>query len=105
MKAITSKEKLPKFLVVNDVPEKTSHNKHLLKPYKKGEIVKVAPFEEQVRCDKYDHMFKFIKPNNNPLHFRSKYVVVYRKDENGKFTLKYTNGWKSLDLLTKNKNK
>ena len=101
MKAITSKEKLPKFLVVNDEPEKTSHNKHLLKPYKKGEIVKVAPFEEQVRCDKYDHVFKYGKPDNNPLHFRSKYVVVYRKDENGKFTLKYTNGWDSLDLLTK----
>ena len=105
MKAITSKEKLPKFLVVNDEPEKKSHNKHLLKPYKKGEIVKVAPFEEQVRCDKYDHVFKYGKPDNNPLHFRSKYVVVYSKDENGKFTLKYTNGWDSFDLLTKNKNK
>ena len=104
MKAITSKEKLPKFLVVNEVPEKMPHNKHLLKPYKKGEIVKVAPFEEQVRCDKYDHMFKF-KPDNDPEHFRQKYVVVYRKDENGKFTLKYTNGWDSFDLLTKNKNK
>ena len=96
---------LPKFLVVNDVPEKTSHNKHLLKPYKKGEIVKVAPFEEQVRCDKYDHMFKYVKPDNDPERFRQKYVVVYRKDENGKFTLKYTNGWDSFDLLTKNKNK
>lgn len=105
MKAITSKENLPKFLVVNDEPEKMSHNKHLLKPYKKGEMVKVAPFEEQVRCDKYDDMFKFYKPGNNPLHFRSKYVVVYRKDDNGKFTLKYTENWKSFDLLTKNKNK
>ena len=105
MKAIISKEKLPKFLVVNDEPENTTHNKHLLKPYKKGEIVKVAPFEEQVRCDKYDDMFKFCKPDNNPLHFRSKYVVVYRKDDNGKFTLKYTESWKSFDLLTKNKNK
>ena len=105
MKAITSKEKLPKFLVVNDEPQKMPHNKHLLKPYKKGEMVKVAPFEEQVRCDKYDDMFKFCKPDNNPLHFRSKYVVVYRKDDNGKFTLKYTESWKSFDLLTKNKNK
>ena len=50
-------------------------------------------------------MFKFCKPDNNPLHFRSKYVVVYRKDDNGKFTLKYTESWKSFDLLTKNKNK
>lgn len=101
MKAITSKEKLPKFLVVNDEPEKMHHNKHLLKPYKKGEMVKVAPFEEQVRCDKYDDMFKFCKPDNNPLHFRSKHVVVYRKDDNGKSTLKYTESWKSFDLLTK----
>lgn len=51
MKAITNKEKLPKFLMVNDIPEKRSWNKHLLKPYKKGEIVKVAPFEEQKRND------------------------------------------------------
>jgi len=101
MKAVTKEKDLPKFLIVNGEPEKASHNKWLLKPYKKGEVVKVAPFEEQVRCDKYDHMFKFIKPNNNPSHFRSKYVVVYRKDENGKFTLKYTKGWDSFDLLTK----
>ena len=90
MKPITSKEKLPKFLVVNDVPEKTSHNKHILKPYKKGEMVKVAPFEEQVRCDKYDDVFKYFKPNNDPEYFRQRYVVVYRKDDDGKFTLKYT---------------
>ena len=102
MKAITSKEKLPKFLVVNDVPEKASHNKHLLKPYKKGEMVKVAPFEEQVRCDKYDDVFKYFKPNNDPEYFRKRYVVVYRKDDNGKFTLKYTESWKSFNLLTKN---
>ena len=101
MKAITSKEKLPKFLVVNEVPEKTSHNKHLLKPYKKGETVKAAPFEEQVRCDKYDDVFKYFKPNNDPEYFRQRYVVVYRKDDNGKFTLKYTESWKNFDLLTK----
>ena len=101
MKAITSKEKLPKFLVVNDEAQKMPYNKHLLKPYKKGEMVKVAPFEEQVRCDKYDDVFKYFKPNNDPEYFRKRYVVVYRKDDNGKFTLKYTESWKNFDLLTK----
>ena len=105
MKAITKKEKLPKFLVVNDEPEKKPWNKHLLKPYKKGELVKVAPFEEQVRNNKYDDQFKYVEHNDNPEHFRKRYVVIYRKDENGKFTLKYTQGWESFDLLTNNKKK
>lgn len=98
MKAITSKEKLPKFLMVNDIPEKRSWNKHLIKPYKKGEIVKVAPFEEQ---KSNDDQFRFVKPNNDPLWFRQRYVVIYRKDDNGKFTLKYIEDWESFDLLTK----
>lgn len=105
MKAITNKDKLPKFLIVNDIPEKRSCNKHLLKPYRKGEIVKVAPFEEQQRNTKYDDQFQFEKPNNDPNWFRERYVVIYRKDENGKFTLKYTEGWESFDLLTKIKTK
>lgn len=103
MKAITNKERLPKFLMVNDIPEKRSWNKHLLKPYKKGEIVKVAPFEEQKRNDMFGDQFRFGKPNNDPLWFRQRYVVIYRKDDNGKFTLKYTEDWESFDLLTKNK--
>ena len=105
MKAITKKEKLPKFLVVNGEPESKPWNKHLIKPFKKGEIVKVAPFEEQVRNDKYDDKFQFSKPNNDPEWFRQRYVVVYRKDEEGKWTLKYTEGWNSFDLLTTIKKK
>ena len=101
MKAIIIKEKLPKFLVVNEEPEKTSCNKYLIKPFKKGEIVKVASFEEQVRCDKYDYQLKYYKPDKNPIHFCMKYVVVYRKNDNGKFDLKYTESWKSFDLLIK----
>lgn len=96
MKAITKKDKLPKFLVVNDETEKKPWNKHLLNPYKKGELVKVAPFEEQV-----SHPIV----GSTPEQFRKRYVVIYRKDENGKFTLKYTQGWKSFDLLTNNKKK
>ena len=104
MKAITKKEKLPKFLVVNKVPETRTFNKHLLKPWKAGEIVRVAPFEEQVRNTAYDHMFKYCKPDNNPEHFRQRYVKVIRKDDEGKWTLVYTEGWESFDLLTtKNK--
>lgn len=103
MKAITNKEKLPKFLMVNDIPEKRSWNKHLLKPYKKGEIVKVAPFEEQKRNDADGDQFRFVKPNNDPLWFRRRYVVIYRKNDNGKFTLKYTEDWESFDLLTNRK--
>ena len=61
MKAITNKEKLPKFLMVNDIPEKRSWNKHLLKPYKKGEIVKVAPFEEQKRNDAYEKLSHYFE--------------------------------------------
>lgn len=91
MKAIISKEKLPKFLVVNDEPEKMAHNKYLLKPYEKGEIVKVAPFEEQI-----SHPSVGMEPEK----FRKRYVVIYRKDEQGKWTLKYTQGWESFDLLT-----
>ena len=105
MKAITNKDKLPKFLIVNDIPEKRTHNKYLVKPYRKGEIVKVAPFEEQRRNTKYDDWFKNIELNNDPNWFRERYVVIYRKDENGKFTLKYTESWESFDLLTKIKTK
>ncbi len=105
MKPILVKEKLPKFLMVNDEPEKQPYNKHLLKPYKKGEIVKVAPFEEQVRNSDYDHMFKYAKPDNNPWNFRKRYVVIYRKDDEGKWTLKYTAGWSQFDLLTNKKQK
>lgn len=95
MKAITSKEALPKFLVVNEEPEKRSYNKHLLKPWKKGELVKVAPFEEQVSHPTV---------NTPPAEFRKKYVKVIRKDKEGQWTLVYTAGWDIFNTLN-NKNK
>ena len=98
MKAITTKEKLPKFLVVNAEAPSKPWNKYLLKPYEKGEIVKVAPFEEQVSHPSVDS-------TPDPEQFRKRYVVVYRKDEEGKWTLKYTQGWESFDLLTTIKKK
>ena len=99
MKAITSKEKLPKFIVVNGNPESESYNKHLLKPWKKGEIVKVAPFEEQIPNHKYDDMFKHSKGCNDK-EFKQRFVKVIRKDDKGNWSLVYTESWKSFDLLT-----
>lgn len=96
MKAITTKEKLPKFLVVNAEAPSKPWNKYLLKLYEKGEIVKVAPFEEQVSHPSV---------GSTPEQFRKRYVVIYRKDEEGKWTLKYTQGWESFDLLTTIKKK
>lgn len=92
MKAITEKEKLPKFLMVIDGIEKKPWNRFLIKPYSNGEVVKVAPFEEQVPHPSV---------NTTPEKFRNRYVVVYRKDAEGKWTLKYTEGWEVFDLLKK----
>lgn len=94
MKAITTKENLPKFLVVNAEAPSKPWNKYLLKPYEKGEIVKVAPFEEQVSS-----------VGSTAELFRKRYVVVYRKDDEGKWMLKYSQGWESFDLLTTIKKK
>lgn len=105
MKPIIEKEKLPKFLIVNGVPETQSYNKYLLKPWKKGELVKVAPFEQQIRSDKYDEMFKYIKSDDDPNSFRKRFVKVIRKDDKGNWTLFYTAGWENFDLLTNNKKK
>jgi len=104
MKAITNKEKLPKFLVVNGEPESTPNNKHLLKPWKKGEVVKAASFEEQVPNRKYQDMFKYTEPMSDE-DFRKRYVKVIRKDDEGKWSLVYTESWKSFDLLTNKKQK
>lgn len=102
MKAITNKEKLPKFLVVNGEPESKTYNQHLLKPWKKGEIVKVAPFEEQVPNRKHDDVFKLVKPHSVEF-FRKRYVKVIRKDDDGQWSLVYTASWSNFDLLTKQK--
>lgn len=104
MKAITNKERLPKFLVVNGEPESKLYNKHLLKPWKKGEVVKVASFEEQVPNRKYQDMFKYVGTISDE-DFRRNYVKVIRKDDEGKWSLVYTESWKSFDLLTNNKTK
>lgn len=105
MKPIIEKEKLPKFLIVNEVPEAQSYNKHLLKPWKKGELVRVAPFDQQVSNVEYDHVFNYYKPEKDNNSFRKRFVKVIRKDDNGNWTLVYTAGWENFDLLTNNKKK
>lgn len=94
MKPIKDIKKYPKFLRVNDVAPKQPWNKHLPKPYKIGEIVKVAPEEEQVSSPLVG------TPTNI---WRSKYVKVIRKDQDGKWTLVNVNEWRTFELLT-NKN-
>lgn len=91
--------------MVNGVPEGKTYNKYLLKPWKKGELVKVAPFEQQVRNSDYDHLFNYAKPDDDPKSFRKNYVRVIRKDEKGEWTLNYSASWENFDLLTNNKKK
>lgn len=104
MKPILNKEKLPKFLVVNGFPETQSYNKYLLKPWKKGELVKVAPFDKQINNTEYDHMF-IHKSKLTQEDFIKRNVRVIRKDDNGEWTLNYSAGWENFDLLTNNKKK
>lgn len=92
MEPISSKEKLPKFLVVNKTPTKRDFNKHLLKPFVEGEIVRVAPLEEQRPHPDVKDM--------TVASFRKNYVKVIRKDDFGKWSLVYTTEWNFFDLLT-----
>ena len=88
MEAILNKEKWPKFLRVNGEMERVNFNKYLLKPWVKGEIVKVTPWEEQKSsCGEVD------------VKFRKRYVNVLRKDKDGKFTLHYNWDWKIFEPL------
>lgn len=88
---MVSPNKYPKFLRVNNVNPSLSWNKYLLKPYEVGEVVKVAPIEEQFPARK-DMM---------PLQlFRQKFVKVYRKDESKEYKLPYVASWETFELLT-----
>jgi len=100
MKSIIKEDKLPKFIVVNGESEKTSWNKHLLKPLMKGEIVRVSPYSEQIPDNKYDGSLKYAKPYTVK-RFKEKFVKVIRKDDKGKWTLPYILGWENVDLLIK----
>lgn len=86
MEGILDKNNFPKFLVVKDLPD---CNKYLMKPYERGELVKVAPFEEQKGKDE----------SVSEEWFRKRFVVIYRKDDCGKWTLRYIQSWKYFDFL------
>lgn len=102
MNAIKDINKWPKFLTVNGIPESRSVNKHLLKPWKKGEIVKVAPMEEQVPNRKYDDLSKGSEPITDK-KFKEHYVKVIRKDNTGAWSLVYVDNWEIFDLLNNKK--
>ena len=89
MKPILNKDRFPKYLRVNIRGEQWVANKHLLKPWKAGEIVKVKPYEQQ----------KYVKDIKTFMRF----VTVIRKDENGEWNLEYTWDWYIFDLLSTNK--
>ena len=88
MKAITNEKEWPKFLRVNDDLKNVSWNKHLLKPWEKGELVRVPPISEQIPST-----------NMSVEHFRRKFVKVIRKDESGQWTLRYTWSWEIFEPL------
>ena len=88
MEAVLEKKNWPKFLKVNGTPEKQTFNKYLLKPWKKGEIVKVVSWDEQKSS-----------VGETDLDYRKQYVSVMRKDNNGAWTLKYTWSWGIFDPI------
>lgn len=61
-------------------------------PWNPGELVKVAPEDEQ-------HSHPIVGTSDEK--FRERYVVVYRKDKNGKFTVRNTADWNQFDNLIK----
>lgn len=85
MNAIIKEKEFPKFLKVNKLGESCSINKHLKKPLKAGELVKVVPFKKQTYAD-----------DARLLHM---YVDVVRKDKKGEWGITETWGWPIFDLL------
>lgn len=88
MEAIVNEANWPKFLRVNDTMTNNNVNKYLLKPWKKGEIVRVLPYNEQVSPTEMRTEL-----------FRMRYVRVVRKDETGAWALNYTWNWGIFENL------
>ena len=83
----------PKFLKCNEIVQGWTWNKYLTMPWKTGEFVKVANEDEQ-------HSSQYVGTKDEK--FRKEYVVIYRKDETGKFTKRQTGEWRQFELITKN---
>lgn len=93
MKPILNKENLPNFLIVSNDLINKSYNQYLLLPFKKGEVVKVAPFEEQKPSERLPESVGW---------FKLRYLKVYRKNEiSGKFDIPYVESWNSFEVLKK----
>lgn len=89
MEAIVEKTFLPAFLkVIQGIQQKRPFTRYLLYPLKDGELVKVAPWEEQVSTS-----------NLTPERFRRRYVKVIRKDADGKWSLTYVLDWDMFESL------
>lgn len=91
MKAITTKQNFPKFLRVSEEIKKKAYNKFLQRPFTEGEIVKIVPFDEQ----------RSVNQSTDKVRFLTQYVNIIRKDNNGKFTIRYTVAWDILEQLKK----
>lgn len=91
MEAVVNKADWPKFLKVSGAVERLGYNRHLLRPWSPGEIVKVQPFEEQRSGVLSESVEKF----------RKRYVSVLRKTDDGSWTLKYTWSWNIFEKITK----
>ena len=93
-------DKIPKFLQVSQWQISQSYNKYLPNPYKLGEVVKVAPIEEQKPNREYDDRFTRVEKLSIE-KWRSLYCAIYRRDEDGKFTHRCVLEWKALEFLKK----
>ena len=83
-------KKYPKFVKCGEIVKNWSWNKYLPKPWKVGEIVKVAPEEEQ-------HSSQYVGTPDEI--FRKTYLVVYRKGYDGKFSYKCTGELNQFETL------
>jgi hypothetical protein len=92
MIAPKSTKEYPKYLRCNETIKSWTWNKYFTNPWSIGELVMVAPETEQHSC-------KYVGSPDKV--FRRNYVVVYRKDESGKFTKKQTAEWRQFDLISR----
>lgn len=100
MKPITDYSKLPKFLVISNAQVQKSSNKYLLKPYRKGEIVRVAPSEEQKPNHEFDQMTTRVEHCTDEF-WKEHYVKILRKGDDGKFSLPYVISWDGVEVMKK----
>ena len=67
-------------------------------PWRKDELVRVAPYNEQIPDSKYYDNFVYCKKRISEERFRNNYVKVIRKSENG-WDKVYIEEWKNFKPL------